>query len=203
MKLRTLAMYLVAAALVCLVSGLSAKADIINFEDQPAGPSVFGASPPETLTYITSSGPLTITGGTILTKTTFLPADQTNVYGTASFGPGLSNTITLAFTSPINNFFFDLLNGLLTTQNYTVSDNIGNSQTFSIVPNLSLGLQFVTFPTVGQTVTITCSSCGTEWDFFIDNVGFNQPTPTVPEPGSMTLLGLGILGLAAVKLTKK
>src|SRR5215470_14492539 len=83
MKLRNVALYLVAAALIFLVSGVSAKADIIDLEDQPAGPCCFASAPAETLTYSTSSGPLTITGGTILTNTSFLPADQTNVYGTA------------------------------------------------------------------------------------------------------------------------
>jgi len=202
MKKPSVALYLLAAALLCLVFGANASADIINLEDQ-TGPSLFALATPATLSYSTSSGPLTITGGTVLTGTTNLPADETSVYGTAFFGTGLSNTITMTFTSPINNFFFDLLNGQTYTESFTVADNLGNSQAFSIAPNLSLGLQFVTFPTVGSVVTITTSD--PIWDFFIDNIGFNQATPgtATPEPGTMLLLGVGVFGLAAVKLMKR
>ena len=203
MKKPSVALYIVAAALLCLVCGVNASADIINLEDQ-TGPSVFG-SPAVTLNYSTSSGPLSITGGTVLTGTTNLPADETTVYGTASFGLPYASTITLTFTSPINNFFFDLLNGLTTTQTYTVADNLGNSQSFTIAPNLSLGAVTVGFPTVGNVITINCSSCGNTWDFFVDNIGFNQATPgtATPEPGTMLLLGVGVLGLAAVKFMKR
>ena len=201
MKKPSVALYIVAAALLCLVCGVNASADIINLEDQ-SGPSVFGG-PAQTLNYSTSSGPLSITGGTVLTGTTNLPADETSVYGTAFFGGGLSNTITMTFTSPINNFFFDLLNGQTYTETFTVADNLGNSQSFTLAPNLSLGVVTVGFPTVGSVITITTAD--PSWDFFIDNIGFNQATPgtATPEPGTMLLLGAGVLGLAAVKLMKR
>jgi len=202
MKKPSIALYVLAVALICLVSGVNASADIINLEDQ-SGPSLFALASPQTLNYSTSSGPLTITGGTVLTNTTNLPADETSVYGTAAFGTGLSNTITMTFTSPINNFFFDLVNGQTYTETFTVADNLGNSQTFTLASNLSLGLVTVGFPTVGSVITITTAD--PSWDFFIDNIGFNQATPgtATPEPGTMLLLGVGVLGLAAVKLMKR
>ncbi len=206
MKKSSVALYLVAAALLCLVAGVNASADIINLEDQ-TGPSLFSLATPATLNYATSSGPLSITGGAILTNTKNLPADETSVYGTASPNFGLSssfsNTITMTFTSPINNFFFDLLNGQTYTETFTVADNLGNSQTFTLAPNLSLGLVTVGFPTVGSVITIT--TVDPSWDFFIDNIGFNQATPgtATPEPGTMALLGIGVLALAAFKLMKK
>ncbi|GAC1635400.1 MAG: hypothetical protein NVS9B14_12590 [Candidatus Acidiferrum sp.] len=202
MKKSSIAIYLLAAALVCLVCGVNASADIINLENQ-TGPSVFSSASAQTLNYSTSSGPLTITGGTVLTNTTNLPADETSVYGTAFFGNSLSNTITMTFTSPINNFFFDLLNGQTYTETFTVADNLGNSQTFTLAPNTNLGLVTVGFATVGSVITITTAD--PSWDFFIDNIGFNQATPgtATPEPGTMLLLGVGVLGLASVKLLKK
>jgi hypothetical protein len=206
MKKPSVALYVVAAALFCLVAGVNASADIINLEDQ-TGPIYFVLATPATLSYSTSSGPLTITGGAILTNTSNLPADETSVYGTASPNYGLnsafSNTITMTFTSPINNFFFDLLNGVTSNETFTVADNLGNSQTFTLAANLSLGVVTVGFPTVGSVVTITTSD--PNWDFFIDNIGFNQATPgtATPEPGTMALLGVGVLGLAAFKLMKK
>jgi|SRR5215470_5944978 len=200
MKIRTLAIYFAAAALICLVSSVSAKADVIDLESL-LGPSTFGAATPQTLTFATSSGTLTINGGSVLTNTTFLPADETTVYGTTNCCGNLS-TITLTFASPINNFFFDLINGQVVPETFIVSDNLGNSQVFPNVPsNGNLGVALVSFATVGNVITITTSD--PNWDFFIDNIGFNQPTPGVPEPGSLALLGLGILGLAAVKLSKR
>jgi len=202
MKKPSVALYLLVAALLCLVTGVNASADIINLEDQ-TGPSFFGG-PAQTLNYLTSSGPLTISGGTVLTNTAYLPADQTSVYGTAFFGNTLSNTITMTFTSPINNFFFDLINGQVYPETFTVSDNLGNSQVFSNIPsNGNSGVALVSFATVGSVITITTAD--PEWDFFIDNIGFNQATPgtATPEPGTMLLLGVGVLGLAAVKLMKR
>ena len=206
MKKPSVALYLLVAALLCLVTGVNASADIITLEDQ-TGPIFFASATPATLSYSTSSGPLSIAGGAILNNTFDLPADETSVYGTASPNYGLSssfsNTITMTFTSPINNFFFDLLNGVNANEIFTVSDNLGNTQVFNIAPNLNLGLQFVTFPTVGSVITITTAD--PNWDFFIDNIGFNQATPgtATPEPGTVLLLGVGVLGLAAVKLMKR
>jgi hypothetical protein len=202
MKKSSIAVYVVAAALVCLMTGITASADVINLEDR-SGPSTFGG-PGQTLTYSTSSGTLTITGGTVLTNTTNLPADETSVYGTASFGGGLSNTITLTFTDPINNFFFNLLNGWTSTDVFTVADNMGNTQTYTIAPNTNSGVALVSLPAVGNVITITTAN--PNWDFFIDDIGFNQSTPgttPTPEPGSAALLGVGVLGLAALKLAKR
>lgn len=193
--------YFLAAALFCLVSGISVKADVIDF-DTLTGPDLFGLTTPQTLTFLTSSGTLTITGGTILTNATNFPADPSSVYGTTNCC-GYSNTITLTFTSAINNFFMDLFNGQIFTDTFTVSDNLGNSQSFTIPPNTSSGVALVSFPTVGSTISITTND--PSWDFLIDNIGFNEPTPgtAVPEPGTLSLLALGGLGLAALKLNKK
>ncbi|HET9803025.1 MAG TPA: PEP-CTERM sorting domain-containing protein [Candidatus Acidoferrum sp.] len=203
MKHMKVALYLALAAVLCLLGTAPVKADIITLEDQ-SGPSLFGG-PAQTLNYLTSSGPLAITGGTVLTNTSNLPADQTSVYGTVQCC-GYASAITLTFTSPINNFFFDLLNGNTVTDTYLVSDNLGNSASFTIAPNTNSGAALVSFPSVGSVITISCSSCGNGFfDFFVDNIGFNQATPgtATPEPGTMLLLGVGVLGLAAVKLSKR
>src|SRR5947209_6011107 len=78
---------------------------VIDFE-QFAGSSVFsGIQPPLT------AGGATISGGQILRNTTFLPADQTTVYGTAIFSPDLGlfclgclPTITIDFVQKVSNF---------------------------------------------------------------------------------------------------
>ena len=188
------------AALALLASVGTANASIVTFEDQ-TGPSTFG-NPDQTLTY--TFGPLTatFTGGTILTQTTFLPADQTSVYGTESCCN--TNPLTITFNQPVNNFFLDILNGNTVTEDYTVADNDGHSAVFSIPPNLSSGLQFDSIPATGTVITITSAASNGFWDFFIDNVGFNQPTPrNVPEPLTLSLFAAGLAGAAAMRRRRK
>jgi len=55
MKKPSVALYLLAAALLCLVSGVNASADIIDLADH-TGPDNFAAASAQTLTYNTSSG---------------------------------------------------------------------------------------------------------------------------------------------------
>jgi hypothetical protein len=200
--LRRFTLLAFAVGLVGLAAARSASADTIDFEDQ-TGPSFFSEATAQTLTYTgTSSGTLTITGGTVLTDTSSLPADETSVYGTAYFGNALSNTITLTFSSDINNFFFDLINGQVYADTFTVSDNLGNTATYTIPSNADSGVALVSLPAEGNVVTITTTDPG--WDFFIDNIGFNQSTPgTVPEPAALSLLCTGLGGIMLMAMFRR
>jgi len=193
---------LLLSALAGLFGAVNASADIIDFESF-SGPSTFGGAE-QTLTIPgTSAGTVTITGGTILTAESNLPADETTVYGTASFGTGLSQTITLTFANPISNFFVDVYNGQVQTDTFTVADNDGHSVTEAIASNGSSGNALVSFPAVGTQVTITTNDSA--WDFSIDNVGFDQATPnsTSPEPASITLMLTGSLVLGGILLWRR
>jgi hypothetical protein len=195
-------------AFALLVSSQATHATTIDFESL-TGPSTFAAVAAPGAQTITLSG-ATFSGGVILTNATNLPANETSIYGTADFAnsnpqytTAVTNPLTVTFASPVQNFFLDVLNGNTVAVNYTVADNAGHSATFLVPPNLSSGSQLIGFAATGTIVTITAGPavggcCG--WDFFIDNVSFNEPLPpslTTPLPGALPLFatGLGVLGL--------
>lgn len=202
MKLRAFGPLLLAAA---AFAG-SASAATINFDDQGlTGPSTFGG--PATLPVVvgTSSGNVTFSGGIVMTAVSNLPANRTSLYGTADFGPGLFNPITISFANPITNFLVDVLNGLNSPIDYRVEDNLGNSSVFTLPPNLSSGATTIGFAAAGNLVTIT-SLTGGRFDFFVDNIKFNVDiqcgsgscvdTTVIPVPAALPLFVAGALGIA-------
>ena len=184
----------------------SAHATTIDFEDQ-AGPSLFASAGPAQSIV---EGTATFTGGVILTNATNLPADETSVYGTADTAdPSLTNPLTVTFSSPITNFFLDVINGNTVAVDYTVADNLGNTATFLIAPNTSSGVQTIGFAATGTIVTIAAGPavggcCG--FDFFIDNVHFNEALPpglTTPLPAALPLFASGLSALGLFGWRKK
>jgi hypothetical protein len=137
----------------------------IDFEEFQ-GPSVFaGAQPP-----LTGEG-ATVSGGQILTNTTFLPVDHTTVYGTAYFCPGCSPIITIDFQAPVDGFSLLLMNGQTFTVTYTVMDNTGGSRVLSLAANSASGAAVVDLPSQQITRVSITSNTGS-WDFLIDNMRF-------------------------------
>ena len=193
---------LLRAALACgviaLMTGAHAFASTIDFETQPAGPSVFAsAGPAQTLVYNVGGVTVTFTGGVILTNESSQTTDNSNVYATGAVGivggnPSLQNPLLVTFSVPIQNFQIDILNAL--AGDYTLTDNAGHSTNFSLATTGG-SIQTVGFAATGTQIAIT--SLGQGWDFAIDNVAFNQPLTngSVPEPGSIYLLGTGALAL--------
>jgi hypothetical protein len=175
---------------------------VIDFDSQGlTGPSVFAqASPiPQTITINVSGITVTFNFGVILDQTTFLPADQTALYGTASFIHGMSNPLIITFSQPVTNFFMNLYNGQTTDATYNVSDNNGNSQNFTLPPNLSGGQSLVGIAATGTIITILADEGITgSWDFFIDNITFNEPLPPNLVPDGGTTVGLLLMGLTAI-----
>jgi hypothetical protein len=197
------------AAIVSAVGlALPAFADVIDFESQPAGPSLYVEASPIPQTIVTDN--TTFTGGVILTDTSALPADETTVYGTTDLvGGGMTNPIVVTNPDGFNNFFFNLLNGLTTPTSFEVADNEGHSQIFdNIASNLDGGDVLVGFASTGTQVTISDISGG-NWDFFIDNIHFDEALPpslggSVPDGASTAgLLAAGLAGLVAISYRRR
>ena len=168
-----------------VVSTLAAHATIVDFSSAPlnvTGPSTYvAAGARRDLTATDNS--VMISGGTVLSQETFLPANSTTLYGTAFFGPTIPSgnpylpTVTLDFAAPITNFFLDVYNGQVFNVTYTVADNAGHAASFLLAPNLSSGTTQIGFAAAGNQITIT-SDAGPVWDFSIDNIHFNETLPT-------------------------
>jgi hypothetical protein len=180
---------------------------VIDFDSQGfTGPSLFvDASPiPQTITVHVSGIDVTFSGGVILDHAANLPANQTALYGTASFVSGMTNPLTITFSQPVHNFFLNLYNGQTADAMYHVSDNNGNSQDFTLVPNLSSGNTLVGIPATGSTITIEDVTNSGSWDFFIDNITFNEPLPPgLPDGGTTAwLLLMGLVAICAFSQRK-
>jgi hypothetical protein len=191
-----------------LVFAGPSSAITINFDDQGlTGPDNFAAAGPEqVLNIATGAGNVRFEQGVILENTLNLPANQTAIYGTASFGdPTLSNPLVITFANPIVNFFLDVYNGNTVDVTYRVADNAGNSSVFVLQPNLSGGQTTIGFAATGTIVTVEAISGLPFFDFFIDNVTFNQDLPPgiVPEPGTVVLLTGSLAALALVARKRK
>ena len=184
--------------LLAFAAVVPATATVVDFEAQAAarGGNLTGI-PDSPLTI----GIATFTGGELLKAEVGLNADQTGVYATEGlFGSGESNPLVITFASPVSNFSIFIANGD-DVRNYTVSDNLGDSVTMSLASAGGLGAGAFSLASSGLTTVDITSANADAWDFAIDNVTFTQAT-SIPEPGSMLLLGGGLALLVSLRRSK-
>jgi len=171
------------------------------------GPSIYVAVPgPQTIV----TTPATFSGGVVLGFATFFPAISfatvPNVYGTADFGNGLSNALTIGIdpTFTTTEVSFALFNGETFNQSYTADafdgTNLVATQTLTnVAPNFNSGYGLVDLNNLGGITSVTIAPTGgtAVWDFLIDTVAFNEnitsvvnsPPPPVVQPPTPPVQG--------------
>jgi len=152
----------------------------------PTGPLSLAAAAPDT--FITNDGAAPTSP--VLSGTPTFNGPIAILFSTPQFGVGLSGG------------FFNAAGGTAITA-YDVNGNVLGS-----VTNTGLGIEFLGLVTDDNTASIAgllLSLVGPEpAGFGIDNVRFGvQGQVVVPEPMSMALFGMGLLGLAAMRRARR
>jgi hypothetical protein len=179
-------------ALIVLTAAVPAGATVIDFEAQAMNT---GGSLTGTPNSPLSIGIATFTGGELRDGEVGLPVDQTGVYASEGlFGSGETNPLVISFATPVTGFGVLVANAD-DTENYTVSDNLGDSLTLTLAGGGTAASVFSLSGNAITTVDIS-SSDADAWTFAIDNVTFDEAT-TAPEPKSLLLLAIGFVLLPA------
>jgi pimeloyl-ACP methyl ester carboxylesterase len=163
-------------ALWSLPSALRAQEQTIDFEDL-AGPSIFGSADPP-LHELSA----TFSGGELLRNATFSPADQSSLYGTASFCNGCLPAIAIDFSQRVANLSLFLVNGEPFEVSYAVEADDGTTEVITLAANFDSGAGTVTIPDQNIRRVVVSGTSSTQWDFLIDDVRFTPSGPVLIDP---------------------
>lgn len=179
--MRTLFKQMIAALTVCTAAWCPsvASAAVVTFDDTASGT---GAP--------FSSGGLDFSGSS--TYVWFGPGYNAN-NGTNSLISGFSSSFTITKTGG-GLFSIDQLDAGLSWYTGLTSLNISVG---SDVISLGQSYQTYSFTNINNVTSVTVAFAPGDGYFAIDNIVWNDNP--VPEPGSLTLLGLALLGLVAAR----
>jgi hypothetical protein len=210
------------ALVVFLLATGSARADIVfGFEDQTATSRFNPTSRPGAYTSLTetvSGLTLTLTrqgvtspGTFDIFDTTSSPGSFPSVWGTRTLDPfsaETSNTAFVAsFSSPISSFSLQYGDFGVDTDTATImafsgtdgTENLLASNTDTYDSSLTLPGDVHTFGVTAQgirSIVFIGGSSGFPNSVYYDNLTVTVSPTAIPEPASLTLLGLGAAGLA-------
>ena len=136
--------------------------------------------------------------GTALVTNAFLPLSPPNTLGESTNGFFVpTDTMTFIFPQAITAFGISINTFDTSTGGYIVTDNLGNVilSHYDPFPGFGTG-EFVGYTSTIGFTSVTISAPG-GFAFTLDDLAYQFGT-SVPEPGSLMLLGSGLFGIARV-----
>jgi hypothetical protein len=191
---RACSLFSTVGALAALVGTTVASATVITFD------GLGGNNGDAFTTYAESGYTVSKTSGSGCVGKAF-GNPTPSVFGGPTCDNGVSGLFSLTGAGLFSFDAIDLAanNGDL---DYTITGLLGGATVWTQVGSLAAGTgTFVTLASLSgaavDTLTFDYTTRGTSWNF--DNIGVTAASATVPEPGSVALVSLALLGLAALR----